>query len=89
MRRAARTDSNQQAIVQALRAVGALPYYIKEPCDLIVGYRGKNTLLEIKNRDGKDQLTKAQVEFIATWPGQIEVVYTVEEALKAVIGEYK
>jgi hypothetical protein len=87
MRRAARADGNQTAIVQALRAVGALPYYIKEPCDLIVGYRGKNTLLEIKNREGR--LTKSQVEFIATWPGQIEVVYTVEEALKAVIGEYK
>lgn len=87
MRRAAKVDANQAEIVQALRAVGALPVYIKEPCDLVVGYRGKNFLLEVKNRDGKDELTKAQVEFIATWPGQFEVVRTPDEALRVVIGE--
>ena len=85
MRRAAKTDANQSVIVDALRRIGAQVFYIKEPVDLLVGYRGKNSLLEVKDHDGR--LTKAQVEFIAMWPTDVHIVRTVDEALRAVIGE--
>lgn len=86
MRRAAKVDATQAAIVDALRRVGAAVVYIKEPLDLLVGYRGKNVLMEVKNRDGKDELTKAQIEFIATWPGEVHIVYSPFEAVQAIVG---
>lgn len=42
--------------------------------------------MEIKNPDGKNTLTKDQIEFIARWPGKIHIVRSPEEAVAAVIG---
>ena len=55
MKRAARIDAHQPAIVQALRDMGATVYYIKEPVDLVVGYRGMTILMEVKNEKGKNR----------------------------------
>ena len=84
MRRAAKADAAQAEIVKALRKIGARPYYVKEPLDLIVGYRGANYLLEVKDAHGT--LTKAQTDFIAAWPGQHAIVRTPEEAIAAIMG---
>lgn len=87
MRRAAKTDGNQSAIVDALKRIGVAVEYIKKPVDLLVCHRGTTALMEVKNPDGGDRLTKDQIEFIARWPGTIYVVRSVEEALKAVLGK--
>ena len=87
MRTAARIDANQPAIVKALEAIGAKVVYIKKPLDLLVGFRKRNILLEVKNKEGFDRETKDQVAFIATWPGELHIVYTPEEAVAAVIGK--
>jgi hypothetical protein len=84
MRRAARTDNNQHELVEALKKIGARCYYIKEPVDLVVGFRGRTLLLEVKG-EGKP-LTQAQQEFMATWPGEVHVCRTIDEAIAAVIG---
>ena len=67
MRHAARTDANQEEIVKALRAIGAQVVYIKEPVDLLVGFRGTTHLMEVKDSNGR--LTKQQAEFLAQWNG--------------------
>lgn len=85
MRRAARTDNNQHELVEALKKIGAKCFYIKEPVDLVVGFRGRSVLLEVK-RPGKT-MTKAQEEFVSTWPGECHVVYTIDEAINAVVGK--
>ena len=85
MRNAARTDAVQGPIVRALEAVGARVYYIKLPVDLLVGFRGRNILLECKSPNGR--LTKDQEKFKATWNGEVHVVQTPEEALAAVLGK--
>lgn len=87
MRRAAKVDGNQSEIVTALRRIGVSVEYIKKPVDLRICHLGKTALMEIKNPGGKDQLSKEQIEFIARWPGQIHVVRSAEEAIKAVLGE--
>lgn len=84
MRRAARIDANQHELVQALKKIGAKCFYIKEPVDLVVGFRGRSILLEVK-RPGKP-MTEAQKGFIATWPGEVHVCYTIDEAISAVVG---
>ncbi len=72
MRRAARTDANQTDIVDALRQVGAhvtILSAVGDGCpDLLVGYRGKLYVLEVK--DGTKppsarELTADQVQWHA------------------------
>lgn len=53
---------------------------------------GRTSLMEIKNPDRcssepDSRLTKDQIEFIARWPGKIDVVRTEEDVLRAVLGE--
>lgn len=86
MRRASRVDANQAEIVLALRQVGAFVYDCSRlgggfP-DLFVVFRGQLRLLECKAFSG--QLTKAEREFMARCPAPVHVVYSVDEALKAI-----
>jgi hypothetical protein len=91
MRRAARIDANQTQIVSALRSVGAsveLLSAVGKGCpDLLVGYRGVNLLMEIK--DGKKppserKLTSDQIVWHREWKGVVTVVNSVDEALFAI-----
>src|SRR5687767_2174452 len=83
MRRAARVDPNQKAIVDALRKVGATVQHLHQlgqGCpDLLVAYRDALYLMEVKQPKGK--LTPDQVEWIRVWGGPVFVVRTPEEAL--------
>ncbi len=84
LRYAKKTDSNQAAIVAALRACGVQIWIISQPCDLLTYYRGRWLPLELKvkkNRPRKDQ--ERQNEFIAATG--CPVVTSVQEALDAVI----
>lgn len=87
MRRAARVDANQDAIVSALRAAGATVEVIGKPVDLLVGINGANFLMECKDGDktpGNRPLTKAQKKFIPTWRGSVAVALSPEEALRVI-----
>jgi hypothetical protein len=94
MRRAAKVDANQAAIVQALRQTGCSVLSlapIGQGCpDLLVGRGGTwgmNLLLEVKDGDksaSRRALTEDQAGFLEQWHGPLAVVTTVEEALAAV-----
>ncbi len=89
--RAARVDANQAEIVDALRKVGCTvqPLHAvgQGVPDLLVGYRGNNVLIEVK--DGSKppsarKLTPDQVNWHGDWRGQVVVVQNVKEAFEAV-----
>lgn len=85
MRRAAKVDLSQKAIVDALRAAGCSVAIIGQPLDILVGRAGKTFILELKSGEKKRKdLTPAQVEFFRDWRGHAAVVCTPEEALRAV-----
>lgn len=91
MRRAAKVDANQPAIVDALRKAGATVtplHAVGQGCpDILVGYRGKNYALEIKDGSlppSERRLTPAQQEWHAAWRGQVLVVRDEGEALAAI-----
>ncbi|MDQ5882151.1 MAG: hypothetical protein QG616_1983 [Pseudomonadota bacterium] len=90
MRRAARIDPIQPEIVAALRAIGATVWVIGIPVDLLAGYRGRTTLLEVKSLTGKRKpkakgYTPLQESFLATWRGgPVATVTDVEGAIRAV-----
>ena len=81
-------DLNEPEIIKALLKIGASVERQDEPLDLLVGYRGKNWLLEIK--DAKDhihalaKMTTNQTRFFMLWRGQKALVWNVESALKAI-----
>lgn len=90
--RNARVDDNQKGIVAALRQAGATVQHLHtvgQGCpDLLVGFRGANYLLEVKDGSkafSRRQLTPAEREWHAVWRGQVAVVEDYEAAL-AIIG---
>jgi len=91
MRQAARTDNNQNEIVQALRDVGASIAITSALgsgfVDIVAGYRGINYLIEIKDGSkspSKRRLTSDEQEFHDLWRGAVIVVNDIDEALRAV-----
>ena len=87
--RAAKVDRNQPEIVAALRAIGATvqPLHTvgRGVPDLLVGWRGANLLLEVKDGAGKG-LTPDQVEWHCQWRGQVCIVRSVDDALAVLTG---
>lgn len=97
MRRAAKTDDNQQEIIAALRAVGASVqplHAVGQGCpDLVVGYlchltgERRNALVEVK--DGRKSpsargLTDAQLRWHMLWEGQVAIAESVDDALRII-----
>ena len=92
MRRRAASDGNQPEIVAALRGIGATVVACHAVGagfpDLVVGYRGRNFLIEVKDPaqpKHRHELTPAQVEFHGGWKGQIAKVFTADEALAVIM----
>lgn len=92
MRRAARTDANQQAVIDVLRQVGATVHSLAsmgQGCpDLLVGFRGCTCLMEVKDGSkppSETRLTPDQVVWHEQWTGgSLSVVYGPEDALKVI-----
>ena len=87
MRRAARTDGNQSAAVNLLRASGwgvsvtsALGGGFP---DLVCARDGFTALVELKNREGKGmRLTLPEQSFANTWPGVYLIADSPLDALR-------
>jgi len=82
----ARVDLTHAGIVAALRQVGASVQSlasIGHGCpDLLVGYRMRWFVLELKSPGGK--LTPDEWDFIAAAQAEVHVVASVDEALEAI-----
>lgn len=92
MRRAARVDANQSVIIGALLSVGASVQTLASMGggvpDLLVGFKGRNILIEVK--DGSKpasarQLTGDQIDWHCKWRGQVAVIENVEQALALLV----
>jgi hypothetical protein len=80
---ARRRDVNEQAIVDALEAVGAFVLKLSGAGvpDLLVAFRGRWTPLEVKSKIGKLTPKQAETAFKA---GPFVIARTPEEALAAI-----
>lgn len=94
MRRAAKVDANQSDIVSALRKAGAsvTPIHtVGNGCpDLLVGFRSRNYLFEVK--DGAKppsarKLTDDEAIWFGNWRGEAYVVETVDQAIAILMEE--
>jgi hypothetical protein len=90
MRRAAKTDANQAEIVEAMRRAGATVQSLaavgQGVPDLLVGYRNRTALVEVK--DGSKcasarKLTPDQQQWHQNWTGgTLAIVPDVDAALR-------
>lgn len=81
MRRKSKVDRNQQIIVEALRTIGASVAITSSVGDgfpdLVVGYRDRTILIEVKTRTGR--LTPSQLVFAARWRGELYLCRDLED----------
>lgn len=86
MRRLARVDCNHLDICHALRQQGAS---VRSTATIgmgfpkaVVGFRGFNYLIQIKDGTKKWELTDDQEAFHSDWKGQIVIVDSIESAIE-------
>ena len=84
-----RTDTNQTEIVKALRAVGASVAVTsslgKGFPDLVVGWQGRNYLLEVKDGTlppSRTRLTPDEQKWHDSWRGHVVTIYSADDALE-------
>jgi hypothetical protein len=76
----AKRDANEPEIVEALQAAGASVYRLDQPVDLLIGYRARWHLAEVKMPNGK--LNDNQRAFFATCKGPTPTILrSVDDAL--------
>jgi Holliday junction resolvase len=83
--RAKRVDCNQKDIVHALRTFGATVVDLSgvgKGCpDLLIGFKGKTYLIEVK-KDSKAKFTPQQLQFNELWIGGIIArIESIDEAI--------
>ena len=92
MRKRARVDANQKKIVSQLREIGCSVLHThqlgKGAPDIIVGYKGKNYLIEIKDGDkplAQQKLTLDEIKFQAEWQCQYHVANSFDSLLEIIL----
>ena len=89
--RAKRVDDNQQEIVKQIRRLGITVLHlhtIGKGCpDLLLGFKNKNFLIELKDSKkttSRKKLTDDETIFFNTWRGQVNKCETLDDILKVV-----
>jgi hypothetical protein len=88
-------DTNEKPISDGLRAIGAKVFQLDRPCDLLVGYRRRNFLFEVKlplgpaGGSSHSELNDTEKEFHEGWRGQIDVIRSLEDAIAIMTSQYQ
>jgi Holliday junction resolvase len=85
----AKRDANEPDIVAALEKIGCKVIRLNQPVDLLVGFKNRNFLIEVKDGEkvkSSQKKTKLQDKFFDEWPGQCALVTNTEEAIRIICG---
>ena len=88
-----RTDRNHAEIINALRKIPNLSVFSTHEVgkgfpDIVIGYKGVNYLIEIKDGNkppSARKLTDAELQFHSNWRGQIKIVNNLNEVLNLLL----
>ena len=85
-RTAARIDSNQPDIVKSFRKLGCSvqhTHMVGDGCpDIVVGFQGKNYMIEIKDGDkspSKRRLTDDEQKWHDEWKGSVHIIESISD----------
>ena len=96
MRRAAKVDENQRAIVKALRAIPGMTVEVGHD-DILVGFKGRTFWFEVKRPEAvskrvnevlASQITESERKRWEEWAGHYRIVWSIDQIL-ADIGAVK
>ena len=85
-----RTDANHKEIIDGLRKFTALSVFSTHMIgkgfpDIVIGYKGINYLVEIKDGakiKSRKKLTDDEIKFHGSWFGQIMIAENVDDVLR-------
>lgn len=85
-----RTDANHKQIIDAIRKIPSLSVFSTHMVgkgfpDIVIGYKGINYLVEIKDGEktkSQKKLTDDEIKFHQSWFGQIIVCECVQDVLQ-------
>ena len=88
-----RTDRNHSEIINAIRKIPNISVFSTHEVgkgfpDIVVGYKGINYLIEIKDGNkppSARKLTDAELQFHSNWRGQIKIVNNLDEVLNLLL----
>jgi hypothetical protein len=88
-----RTDSNHAEIIKALRKIPNLSVFSTHEVgkgfpDIVIGYKGINYLIEIKDGNkppSARKLTPDEVKFHQEWSGKISTIKNLDELLQIIL----
>ena len=88
-----RTDRNHAEIINALRKIPNISVFSTHEVgkgfpDIVIGYKGINYLIEIKDGNkppSARKLTEAELQFHSNWRGQIKIVNNLDEVLNLLL----
>lgn len=86
---APKRDASEPEIVSTLQSLGCSVERMDRPCDLLVGHRGENHLVECKtaNTQYGKKLNANQTDFNASWKGgKIITLHSSVDAMDWVVG---
>jgi hypothetical protein len=92
-RRAKRRDTNEPAVIDALKSISGLTIIMTDAVDLIIGYKGRNYLIELKaessisKKTGKvleSRIQESQKTLRKEWRGQYLITASLDEILKEI-----
>lgn len=95
MRRAAKVDNNHSEVMLALRQAGMTAKSVaimKGFCDIVIGYRNLNLLVEVKDGSlppSARKLTADEQAFHDSWGGRVVVVDSPIAAVEAMVNYAK
>lgn len=84
-----KTDLNHKEIIDKLRQIPNLSVFSTHTIgkgfpDIVIGYKDKNYLVEIKSKKNtikENTLTPAEMKFFLDWKGQYFIAYSFEQVL--------
>ena len=88
-----RTDRNHSEIINAIRKIPNISVFSTHEVgkgfpDIVIGYKGINYLIEIKDGNkppSARKLTDAELQFHSNWKGQIKIVNNLDEVLNLLL----
>lgn len=77
-----RSDLNQSTIVRQLRQMGASVEVVSQQAhgfDLVVGWRGRNYVVKVKQPGHKHELTELERHRLNSWAGRYMVIDSTQD----------
>jgi hypothetical protein len=90
--RVRKADNNQSSLVKQMRKIPGLTVALTHTVgngfgDAVIGFRGRNYLVEIKDPSkppSAKKLTPDEQRFHDEWTGQISVIETIDDVMKII-----